>query len=152
MCTCRICRPDKGYLDIDEAIVRIVVNEILDENGCKFEEMVINDKWRIVPTGNPEHPFRREEIEKVAKEKVVPEIPYVSLETLALDRIHHMGRAHQMLNDILEEDIFQRAAFDESWTSDHEDSDLKLDALRIKLMEIEQKLIYVKEILSYEIY
>lgn len=142
MCECRLCRPDKGYLDVDEAIVKMVVNEILDEKGCRVEQMVINDKWRIVPTGNPEHPFRREEIKK--NNKVLPEIPYISLETLALDKIHDMGRAHQMLNDILEDKFFD----DDSWACEYDESYVKLDDLRTKLMDIEEKLLYLKEILS----
>ena len=59
---CKMCKTDKNYLDIGEPIIKVVLNEILDEKGCRIEQMIINDKWRLIPTGNDVHPFRKEKI------------------------------------------------------------------------------------------
>jgi hypothetical protein len=52
----------KDYLEFPEEISHLYIVEVLDNNGCRLEEMIINHKWRVVPKGNPDKPFKKVKI------------------------------------------------------------------------------------------
>ena len=61
---CELCdagySPDGGggYLQFPEPITKVYVRETVDKNGCRLEELIVNDKWKLIddPTSIP--PFR----------------------------------------------------------------------------------------------
>lgn len=71
---CRLCSGDKGFLEFPEPITKVYVREVVDKNGCSLEEMIINDKYKVTPTGNPDSPFRKEEMKQPLNEAYQNEI------------------------------------------------------------------------------
>jgi hypothetical protein len=57
----------KDYFDFGEPITNVVVTETVSKNGCKIEHFIINDKWKLTPTGNPDKPFKRRKINDKTK-------------------------------------------------------------------------------------
>ncbi len=53
-----------GYLDFSEPITKICISETISKSGCKVEHMIINDKWKVTLTNNPDKPFRKRKIAK----------------------------------------------------------------------------------------
>lgn len=49
----------KNYLQFAEPIYKLYIEEIIYINGSKIEYMIINDEWKLIPTGNSEEPFKR---------------------------------------------------------------------------------------------
>lgn len=52
----------KDYIQFPEAITKLEVLEKISKSGCKMEMLVVNDKYKIVPTGNPDKPFKKSKI------------------------------------------------------------------------------------------
>ena len=71
---CRLCAENKGYLEFPEPITKMYIREVVDRKGCTVEEMIVNDKYRLLPTGNPDSPFRREEMKQPINEAYKNEI------------------------------------------------------------------------------
>jgi hypothetical protein len=56
---CRLCSPNPGFIEFPEVIDSMIV-----ENNC----MVINGKFKLIPTQNPDSPFRIEEMKQPLNE------------------------------------------------------------------------------------
>lgn len=52
----------KDYLEFPEVITKVCTRERINKSGCKLVELVINDKWKLIPTGNPDKPFRKRKL------------------------------------------------------------------------------------------
>ena len=51
-------------IQFTEPITKIDVTETLSKDGNDIECLVINDKWKIVPTDNPDKPFKKVNYDK----------------------------------------------------------------------------------------
>ncbi len=60
--TCRLCGDLGGFVEFPEPITKVDIREIVDKDGCRLEELIINDKWKMVQNPHGEQPFRIEEI------------------------------------------------------------------------------------------
>lgn len=58
---CRLCG-GYGHLDFPEPITKVYVRETVSEDGFRLEELIINDKWKMVEDSSLNPPFRYEEI------------------------------------------------------------------------------------------
>ncbi len=58
---CKLCEGTGGFYGIYEPIIEISIREIIDKDGCRLEELLINNKWKMTPTKDPKKPFRIEE-------------------------------------------------------------------------------------------
>lgn len=64
----------RDYFQFPEPITKVFIRETVDKNGCKTDFLVINEKWKLVPTNNPEKPFKKIKLRKKIsqnEEKVV---------------------------------------------------------------------------------
>lgn len=52
----------RDYLSFDEPIQKVQISEVMSKKGSSLEYMIINDKWKIIPTGNPDKPFKKSKI------------------------------------------------------------------------------------------
>lgn len=52
----------KDYLQFPEVITKACIIERISKSGCKLVELVINDKWRIIPTDDPDKPFKKRKL------------------------------------------------------------------------------------------
>ncbi len=55
-------RKTKNYLSFPEPIIKMFVRETVGKDGCKCEELIINDKWKMIPKPGANPPFRYKKI------------------------------------------------------------------------------------------
>jgi|GEM_PF-5718016 len=48
-----------GFYEFSEPIEKMYIRETVSKDGCKTELVIINDKWKMTPTGNPDRPFKK---------------------------------------------------------------------------------------------
>ncbi len=53
---------NKDNLKFPEPITKVYVSETLSKDGCKLNHLIINEKWKLTPTNNPEKPFKKSRI------------------------------------------------------------------------------------------
>jgi len=54
---CKLCG-GYGHIDFPEPITKVVVREVVDKDGCRLEELIINDKWKMEEDSNLNPPYR----------------------------------------------------------------------------------------------
>lgn len=62
---CRLCGQDKGYIEFPETITEVV---------NKGDHLLVNNKYKMIPTKNPDSPFRKEEMKQPLNEAYQNEI------------------------------------------------------------------------------
>ena len=129
---CSLCG---GYrhIDLPEPITKVYVREVVDKDGCRLEEMIVNDKWKIIATGDPSKPFRREDMDEQELTKDFP--------MAMISRLEDIGRVKEKLLTILKDNVFKNLSkHNPYWDSEHETAADKLDDCRMKFGYIHDQL------------
>lgn len=54
---CKLCG-GYGHIEFPETITKVVMQEVVDKDGCRLEELIINDKWKMEEDSNMNPPYR----------------------------------------------------------------------------------------------
>ena len=59
---CKLCERPRGFLRFPEPITKMYIREVIDKDGCRIEEIIVNNKWKMIPTGDPKKPFKKKKL------------------------------------------------------------------------------------------
>lgn len=49
----------KQYIKFPEEITKLEIYEKVNKHGVKLEYLIVNNTWKLTPTENADHPFKK---------------------------------------------------------------------------------------------